>query len=117
MGEVLQGFIEERLLGAPIGSYAGFQIQGSTRRPPGPRLPFPGELVDQFGMPGGQVIGLDAVVRQVVQLPGTARPLGHQFPVAGADGPVAFVLPVERFAVEGLVCERRHQALPFRAAG
>ena len=57
-------------------------------------------------MPGGKVCRFRPVVREVVQLPRTFRPLGDELPVAHPDGPIPLVLPEQGVAIEGPTGER-----------
>ena len=62
-----------------------------------------------LGLGGGQVVQFRAVGFEIVQFP---RPLAAQpdeFPVAHANGRVAFMLPEERVTLDGLAVKSRHE--------
>ena len=58
-------------------------------------VPFGFQLFGEFWFLGGQVVSFGAVGFQVVEFPGFVL-FGDKFPVAVADGTVAFMLPEQR---------------------
>ena len=70
-----------------------------------------------------QVVQLCAVGFEIVQFPAAGMP-GNQLPLAPANGAVALVFPVDRFALNRFIVESRRQRAspgrglePFRSLG
>jgi len=74
-----------------------------------------GQFADLPGLLAGQVAGLRAVGSHIVEFPRPGSALGHEFPVAHADGAIARVAPPQILVRDGPVARQgRHKTYPGR---
>src|SRR5438309_13778 len=74
------------------------------------RVPLIGELTYLLGQRRREVVRLRPVVAQVVEFP-FAVERRHQFPIADAHGPVAFVFPGQSTLAPCAAAQRREKTL------
>ena len=72
----------------------------------GPGFPEGGEFLDLIRLRFGEVQEFGPILTEVVEFPGRITACAYEFEIADAYSGIAFMFPVQGFALDGLVGER-----------